>query len=231
MTEYSVSSHLRIQASTYDAEIRRFVPGYEEMLATAALRIAETKPDHVLDLGAGTGALSEAILSSGNSFIVELIDRDPVMLDQARARLSKYGSRARFREASFLSDLPECDVVAASLSLHHIPRLGDKHALYKEIHRVLADGGIVVNADVTMPADTEKQSRMYRLWADFMIGQGIEEERAFRYFDEWSGEDTYYPIEDELDTMRSAGFLASCIWRNDPMAILVGRKAGGCTGG
>ena len=57
---HSVRSHLRIETGAYDEVIRTFLPEYDEMLSLAARAVAETEPNHVLDLGAGTGALSLA---------------------------------------------------------------------------------------------------------------------------------------------------------------------------
>ena len=114
---HSVRRHLRIEIDAYDAAIRRFIPGYEEMLAVAARELAPIAPDPIVDLGAGTGALAEAILASSESSVVELIDIDPEMLDQARTRLARFGRRARYTEASFMEPLPRCRGAAASLSL------------------------------------------------------------------------------------------------------------------
>ncbi len=98
---HSVRSHLRIEINTYDEAIRTFLPEYDEMLALAARIVAETDPEHVLDLGAGTGALSQAILTCCKRCQITLIDVDPEMLNQAQERLAPYRSRTRFLNQSF----------------------------------------------------------------------------------------------------------------------------------
>ncbi|MCY4564994.1 MAG: class I SAM-dependent methyltransferase [Gammaproteobacteria bacterium] len=221
---HSVRSHLRLEIDAYDATIRRFIPGYEEGLRRAAREIAGVQPGLVLDLGAGTGALSEAILAHDSVEALEAVDVDPEMLAQARARLQRFGARARFRECSFDEPLPSCDAVAASLALHHVPTMDAKGELFRRIHRALRPGGVFVNADVTISADPAERDRAYRLWANHMTGCGIEEEQAWQHFDEWAEEDTYFPMEDELAAMREAGFRADCIWRCCPNSLLVGRK-------
>ena len=65
MSTHSVRRHLRLEIAAYDETIRRFIPGYEEMLRVAARTLAPLRPGLVIDLGAGTGALSEAILTHG----------------------------------------------------------------------------------------------------------------------------------------------------------------------
>ena len=220
---HSVRRHLRVAIDAYDATIRQFIPGYEEMLRTAARELAPVASGLVLDLGAGTGALAEAILESSPAGTVELIDVDTEMLEQARTRLARFGGRARFAEASFFEPLPRCDGVAASLSLHHIPTLDEKRALYGRIQGALAPGGIFVNADATMPAEPAAAEATWRAWADHMVDLGIDEQRALEHFEEWSEEDTYFPVEDELAAMAAAGFDAECVWREVGIAVLVGR--------
>lgn len=222
---HSVRRHLRVEVDAYDEIIRRFIPGYETMLVTAARAVAADGPGLVLDLGAGTGALSEAILRHEAVDAVELVDVDPEMLDQARARLERFGSRARFREQSFLGPLPACDAVAASLALHHIPEMADKGTLYRRIHASLRPGGAFVNADAVMPADPEGRDAGYTFWAAHMVSRGIPEERARQHFAEWAEEDTYQPIELELAAMANAGFEAGIAWHEGPMAVLTGHRA------
>jgi len=221
---HSVRRHLRVEVDAYDEIIRRFIPGYETLLDAAARAVAAVRPGLVLDLGAGTGALSEAMLGHDAIGVIELVDVDPEMLDQARVRLESFGSRARFRAQSFLDPLPACDAVGASLALHHIPEMREKRALYRRIHASLRPGGVFVNADAVMPSDPEGREAGYAFWAAHMVSRGIPEERAWQHFAEWAEEDTYQPIEHELAAMAAAGFTAGIAWHEGPMAVLVGHR-------
>ncbi len=223
---HSVRRHLRVAIDAYDATIRQFIPGYEAMLGVAARELAVVAPGLALDLGGGTGALAEAILSSGGGTTVELIDVDREMLARARTRLARFGGRVRFTERSFHETLPRCRGVAASLALHHVPTLDAKRALYQRIHDALEAGGVFVNADATMPADPAASAAIRRAWADHMVAQGIDEQRAFRHFEEWAEEDTYFPLEEELAAVTAAGFAAECVWCEVGMTVVVGRKDG-----
>src|SRR5262249_43431854 len=81
--EHRVASHLGVAASDYDAEIRRYFPRYDEMVATVVGLVRGR--DVVVDLGAGTGALGGAIAEALPARVV-MIDIDPAMLEVAAAR-------------------------------------------------------------------------------------------------------------------------------------------------
>ena len=221
---HSVRRHLHLEIDEYDEIIRQFIPGYDRMLEEVARAVALSGPERVLDLGAGTGALSEAILRSCKESVVELVDVDDEMLARARTRLQRFGERIRLRRQSFYDTLPCCDAVVASLALHHVPALDAKARLFGRIHEALAPGGVFVNGDATMPDDAARRAEDYAVWAAHMVSRGIPEERAYRHFAEWSDEDTYFPLEQELEAMTCAGFDARCVWSRIPISVLVGRK-------
>ena len=221
---HSVRQHLQLDVEDYDAAIRRFIPGYEAMLERAAEEIARDKPERILDLGAGTGALAEAILKRPQTGVVELVDVDEEMLRRAASRLRRFGKRVRLCRQSFNDPLLGCDAVAASLALHHVADMDAKTALYGRIAQALLPGGVFVNADVTMPEADPDRAADYAAWAAHLAASGIDEAQAYRHFDEWSDEDAYFPLEQELRAMREAGFDAECVWRQTPSTVLVGRK-------
>ena len=238
MTTHSVRRHLRLEIAAYDETIRRFIPGYEAMLAVAAREVAAgvsrlgeggaatSGARLVLDLGGGTGALAEAIVAHPEVGTVALIDVDGEMLAQARTRLARFGGRVRFHARSFHDALPACDGAAASLALHHVRSLDDKRTLYRRIHEALCPGGCFVNADATMPVEPAARAATWRGWADHMVACGIDEEQAFAHFEEWAEEDTYFPLEAELGALRAAGFAADCVWREGGMTVVTARRAG-----
>jgi trans-aconitate methyltransferase len=221
---HNVRKHLHLGNDAYDEAIRRFIPGYEAMLAAAAEAVAAVEPELVQDLGAGTGALSEALLQRHGIGTVELIDVDPEMMAQAQQRLSRFGDRVRFTLRSYDEPLSLCDAFAASLSLHHIATVGAKSALFARVFGALRRGGVLVNADVNMPIDNAERDRLYRYWAKHLVDNGIAEDRAWQYFEEWSDEDTYLPMEAELAELQRIGFQAGCVWKDGPVGVLVAKK-------
>ncbi|NNM31548.1 MAG: class I SAM-dependent methyltransferase [Gemmatimonadetes bacterium] len=218
---HSVRRHLDLEITAYDTAIRQFIRGYDSMIAEAAAAVAAVSPGHVIDLGAGTGALSEALLAHASVGTVELLDVDQEMLGQARIRLGGTNERVRFTAGSYFEPLPPCDAVCASLSLHHIPSLSEKQALYQRIRSALRPGGVFVNADVMIPSEGPEKDAEYRAWVHHNVEQGIPEPQVWANFESWAEEDTYYPVETELALLEEAGFQASCPWRAAPSTVVV----------
>jgi len=221
---HSVRNHLLLEISEYDATIRRWIPGYERMIDLAASAVASVDPRLVVDLGSGTGALAEAILQHESVGRVELLDIDPEMLAQARTRVARFGDRALCSLRSFDAPLPECDAFSASLALHHIPTIEAKTDLFSRAFAALRPGGVLVNADATMPVDEGEQEPLYARWVEHKVANGVDEARAWEQFAEWAEEDTYLPLTEELAALRSVGFEAEPIWNDGPIGVVVARK-------
>jgi protein-L-isoaspartate O-methyltransferase len=87
---HSVKRHLDVDAEGYDVQIRRFIPHYDDMIATGVELLVALAPvdGHVLDVGGGTGALSSAVLEGLPGVRVTVLDVDPDMLGEARRRLA-----------------------------------------------------------------------------------------------------------------------------------------------
>jgi ubiquinone/menaquinone biosynthesis C-methylase UbiE len=223
---HSVAQHLHVAANDYDRAIRTLVPHYDEMIATAlALLDALVAPGaRFLDLGGGTGALSDAILRARPGAHVTLLDVDVQMLAQARARLARFGERVTFVQASFHDPLPRADAVVASLALHHIDALDAKARVYAAIRAALPPGGLLLNLDATVSADPVLAAQTFDAWAAAMGAHGIDDATARGHFADWAQEDRYFSLHEELGALARAGFAhPECFWRRAPQTIYGGR--------
>lgn len=225
---HSVKRHLDVDADAYDVEIRRFIPFYDDMLATGVELLATLAPAaaHVLDLGGGTGALSAAVLGGLPQARVTVLDVDVAMLDEARRRLAPFGDRVELREASFLDPLPAADAVTASLALHHVHEIGAKTGLYRAIHAALRPGGVFLNIDAAITEDPRLRALTFDRWAARMAEHGITDAEARGHFAAWAGEDRYFPLDEELAALRRAGFAeVECFWRRGPTSMCCALRA------
>jgi SAM-dependent methyltransferase len=224
---HSVQNHLHIAVADYDRVIRTYIPGYEEMLETVAWWLGAIAPENgkVIELGGGTGALAQAILSKLPKMHVEIWDVDPQMMGLARERLASFGDRATVKERSFLETIDPCDAVVASIALHHIPKMETKRDVYANIYSALRQHGIFLNADATVDDTEPGRAAMYRWWSRFMSTKGISETEAHKLFNDWAAEDTYQPLTDELAALGKAGFRhPEVFWKFGPMTVYGGIK-------
>jgi tRNA (cmo5U34)-methyltransferase len=200
------------------------------MLATGVELLAALAPPtaHVLDLGAGTGALSAAVLGGLPGARVTLLDVDTAMLDEARGRLAPFAGRVGFREASFLDPLPAADAVVASLALHHVHDIDAKTDLYRSIRDALAPGGVFLNIDAAVTDGARLNALIFDRWAARMAEHGMTDAEARGHFAAWAAEDRYFPLDEELAALRRAGFAeVECFWRRGSSAICGALKRSG----
>jgi tRNA (cmo5U34)-methyltransferase len=228
---HSVQKHLAVSAAAFDVEIRRFVPFYDVMLDTLVEALADLLPaaaPRVLDLGAGTGALSARVAARLPDATITLLDADAAMLAEAEARLAAQRERVTLVRGSFFEPLPQCDAVVASLSLHHVRDLDAKRALYANIHRALAPGGVLLDADAAIPSAPALAGRARRRWAAHLVANGDTEAQAYARFADWAKEDRLFGIDEELAALREAGFAGvDVLFRSGPSRVIAALRAAG----
>jgi ubiquinone/menaquinone biosynthesis C-methylase UbiE len=221
----SVGSHLHIELDEYDARIRTFIPGYEQMLDAGArtLEALDTRAPVIVDLGTGTGALAARCLSVRSDARLIAIDEDAEILEIARRRLAGAGAVASFVQSSFLSTaLPRCDAIVASLALHHIRTLERKQQFYRDCHDSIARGGLLVSVDCCVTADPRLAELERAAWRAH-LRRSYSDAETDGYFATWAAEDTYVPLTQELAMLRDAGFAPEVVWRSAPFAVIVAR--------
>src|SRR5208337_2023194 len=114
-------------ANIYDRSRRQIVPCFDELYGTAAGLVPFPREQRfeVLDLGAGTGVLSEFIAAKFPRAEFLLADIAPEMLKLARerfARLSGGNPRLHYRLLDHGQDpIPgNFDAIVSGLSIHHL---------------------------------------------------------------------------------------------------------------
>lgn len=99
--------------------------------------------ERVMDAGCGSGRLTEELLVRLPDGIVVALDSSPRMLEQARQRLSKFGTRVEFVNASLQEfDLPALvDGIFSNAVFHWVP---DHSMMFRSLRNALKPGGWLV---------------------------------------------------------------------------------------
>jgi ubiquinone/menaquinone biosynthesis C-methylase UbiE len=119
--------------------------------------VSQTAPlagQHLLDIGCGTGTLTQMFAEREPSLKITGLDADPGALEIARNRLTPVNQRVSLQQG-FAQDMPfksaTFDVAVSSLFFHHLNRQ-QKLEVLNEIHRVLKPGGQLHIADWGKPS-------------------------------------------------------------------------------
>jgi SAM-dependent methyltransferase len=233
----SVASHLAVSPSGYDRRIRELIPYYDDLVLEAArgLRFAGRPIRSIVDLGIGTGALARACLMhiagprprGSRRHAVRLLglDEDANMLAVAAARLRPWRARVEIRHADFVTaEIPACDALVATFSLHHIRTRRAKLAFYRRCRKALRPGGILVSGDC-MPASSATAAAADRdEWYAHLARSAGSLAAARRIYASWADEDTYMPLAVEVELLEAAGFAVEITWRRSPFAVVVARR-------
>src|SRR5690242_18877573 len=148
----------------YPAELANVPEGAVESFAGVAnpWELGRLDPgERVLDLGsgAGTDSLVAAQMVGADGRVIG-IDMTPQMLGKARAAAAEMGAANVEFVESEAEQLPFADatfdVVVSNGVIDLIP---DKDAVFSELHRVLAPGGRIQIADVTIQNPVSEEGR------------------------------------------------------------------------
>jgi tRNA (cmo5U34)-methyltransferase len=212
-----VASHLGIKVAEYDMRIRTFIPNYEEMLGVAAAAVPR-RARRIVDLGTGTGALAKECLQRARGARLLGIDADGEILKLAERRL---GRRGRLLCGSFTAtSLPACDAVVASFALHHIRARRDKSKLYSRIRAALRPQGVFISVDCQPAANKSLARKQHEEWKTH-LSSSYTPKQAATLLNSWAQEDTYVPLEAELDLLRGSGLAAEVLWRKGAFAVIL----------
>ncbi|MCK9930903.1 class I SAM-dependent methyltransferase [Frankia sp. Mgl5] len=191
---------------TYDAQRRRLVPFFDLLYGAVGDLVAELGGAQpvVLDLGAGTGLLSAAVIGVVPGVRLHLMDGSGPMIDRAMSRLRAHVVGVTVADLTDPLPVGPFAAVVSALAIHHLDDEA-KRNLFRRVRSVLVPGGLFVNLEQIVGPDeetTERYERMHERWAR---GAGSDDE-------EWAGalarmaHDRCAPLDDQLGWLRQAGF-------------------------
>lgn len=215
-------------AAGYDALRRQLIPCFDGFYGAAADLAADAPGPgpRILDLGAGTGLLSEHVLRRRPDARLTLVDFSTEMLARSRTRFA--GLPVELRVADYAAaplDGP-WEAVVSALSIHHLAD-ADKRRLFRRAFDALVPGGLLVNADNVLAEDPAVQARDRAAWIEAIRRSGLAEAELAAALKR-TEVDVLAPLALQLGWLREAGFAEVDVvfkWRH--FAVFSGRRPGG----
>ena len=210
-------------ASTYDSERRRLVPCFDEFYGTVGELIVRSCPDspRILDLGAGTGMLSAAIIDRVPTARLHLFDASPDMLQRASKRLS--GREFQVTVQPLDSELPAgpYEAIVSALAIHHLDD-GAKRRLYTRILAALTPGGVFINAEQVSGASDRLQTLFEAVHLDRARALGSSDAEIAGAVQRM-GYDQCSTMDDQIRWLKEIGFEdVDCFYRSFRFAVFGG---------
>jgi tRNA (cmo5U34)-methyltransferase len=212
----------------YAEAIDRCVPRYREMLwAILHYLPAEMAPARILELGCGSGNLSELVCRRFPTASVGLVDFSGRLLEQCRRRLAGFPGieyvEADFRELQF--DHRSFDLIVSSISIHHLSH-DEKGRLFVDIHGWLTPGGVFSYSDQFAGVTDDLYDRQMADWKLLAEQLGGTAQQWETWMEHQEAHDHHAALIDQIDWLRQAGFRTiDCTWRYVLWTVLQARKS------
>lgn len=223
MSRSAAAAAFSEHAADYDGARRRLVPDFDRFYGALVdvLGLSVAGPERVLDLGAGTGMVSAAVLAAHPQAAVELLDGSEPMLDQARKRLGDLVSAVHVADMTGPLPAGPFDAVVSALAIHHLDDQA-KRALFTRVHDGLAPGGVFVNAEQVAAPSVALAGMYADMWVRDCRALGATETELDGAHERMR-HDRCSDVESHLRWLRDAGFATvDCVYKSGRFAVMAG---------
>ena len=214
-------------SSQYTAAVDRCVPRYREML-WAILHYLPTDwtPGRILELGCGSGNLSELLRHRFPDASIRLVDFSGKLLEQCKNRLASDDGiqyhEQDFRELQFADQA--FDLIVSSISIHHLTH-SEKASLFAKTYRWLDHGGIFTYSDQFAGVTDDLYAKQMRDWKEASRQLGASPEEWDTWMQHQDAHDHHATLVDQIQWLQEAGFdTVDCTWRYILWTVLQARK-------
>lgn len=185
-------------ASAYDADVRDtsdpIWEGYADVLAWVAAEAEVSADSVVLELGSGTGNLTERL---GRVKEIFCVDCSSEMMRIAREKVGARGEVKWIRTdllEYFDTPGPQVDVVASNYAIHHLMP-AERHTLFDHLAARMRTGARFAVGDLMFESETARREILdeYRRSGRGELADEIEDE-------------FFWDVETDLEALRIRGF-------------------------
>jgi tRNA (cmo5U34)-methyltransferase len=193
-------------AKSYDRQRNDLIPNMKQMYTIIAkLAQTEVPEPKILDLGAGTGLLTEYIFKKYSKGYFTLIDISEEMLNLARIRFEGNPNFNYIHGDYTKTHIDDSfDLIISSLSIHHLEDTAKK-ILYSRVYEILNDGGIFINADQVIAPNPENEYIYQMNWREKIEKGGLTKNDVKTVIDRMKL-DKPATLEKNLKWLESCGF-------------------------
>jgi tRNA (cmo5U34)-methyltransferase len=227
--------HFDLMADQYDELFITHMHAYDathEMILSMlpfSLPFSPQTSMRVLELGVGTGNLTQKLLDRFPRVTAVGYDLSGEMLARARAKLAVAGERVQLHQGDISKVAFEgpFDAVISAIAVHHVPP-PDKPALFQRLYDVLRPGGVLVLGDAFQAATPALSERYRELSKASLERDGVVETPVYtdyrsRNSQPSGGSSTH--VQAYLQWMEQAGFHnVDCVWKYLARAVVYGER-------
>ncbi len=221
----NIEQQFNLIAAEYDCNRRKFIPCFDDFYqnTTAFLAAHIAAPKRVVDLGAGTGLLTQFWFQLFPNAEYVLLDIAEEMLQVARKRFAGIET-VSYQAGNYLYKLPDMpfDAVISALSVHHLED-AQKGKVFADIYDRLPRGGIFVNYDQFCADSPKIDAWQNTYWERHLAHSGLTEQ-DLALWKERRKLDKECSVRRQTDMLRQCGFETECIYLQQKFAVIAAIK-------
>jgi tRNA (cmo5U34)-methyltransferase len=224
----SIERFFNTVSKDYNKFIHRAVPRYPEMLWAIFQYIPkDLKPKRILELGCGTGNLSELIVRTYPNAEKVLVDISEEVISQCKSRLENNDRieyyQADINELDFPAD--SFDLIVSSITIHHLKH-HEKELLFRKAFNWLTNEGVFTYSDQFAGVTKEIYDNHMNLWHQFVLNSGCNEDEWEMWMKHQDEHDYHATAVAQLSWLKKANYNSVDItWRYLLWTVITARKS------
>lgn len=203
----TLSSEFDAFSVNYTADMVDVVPHYKRLMSCFNECLPhDLNPKHILDVGAGNGNSTAAIINRFPNAHFSFLDASEEMLAICKQRFHNVNTRfvqSYFSDAKFEQN--QHDLILAGFSLHHC-KAEEKKFLFKQFKEALRTGGVLAMSDLFISKSDEAHPQHLTEWEDFINSNDPSGEKWLWLKEHYDKFDSPHNFESQKEWLLEAGF-------------------------